>query len=67
MEKTQREYYLNEQMKAIKTELGGEEDSDEIADLTKDIADTKFSKEARKKAKAELKKTLTNEPNVGRG
>lgn len=71
MEKTQREYYLNEQMKAIKTELGSEEDSDEIADLTKSIAETKFTKEARKNAHAELKKLsqmspMSAEANVSR-
>ena len=57
MEKTQREYYLNEQMKAIQKELGdGEDGGDELAELSEKIAKTKFSKEAREKAMAELKK-----------
>ncbi|MBP1850635.1 endopeptidase La [Rhizobium halophytocola] len=57
MEKTQREYYLNEQMKAIQKELGeGEDGRDEMAELEERIAKTKFSKEAREKADAEFKK-----------
>ncbi|MEP3266019.1 MAG: endopeptidase La, partial [Hyphomicrobiales bacterium] len=57
MEKTQREYYLNEQMKAIQKELGeGENGKDELQELEDKIAKTKFSKEARDKATAELKK-----------
>ncbi|MEP5780935.1 MAG: endopeptidase La, partial [Hyphomicrobiales bacterium] len=57
MEKTQREYYLNEQMKAIQKELGeGEDGKDELQELEDKIAKTKFSKEARDKATAELKK-----------
>ncbi|MBL6598701.1 MAG: endopeptidase La [Alphaproteobacteria bacterium] len=57
MEKTQREYYLNEQMKAIQKELGeAEESRDELAELEEQIAKTKFTKEAREKAQAELKK-----------
>jgi ATP-dependent Lon protease len=57
MEKTQREYYLNEQMKAIQKELGDNEDGgDELAELSEKISKTKFSKEAREKANAELKK-----------
>jgi len=57
MEKTQREYYLHEQMKAIQKELGEAEDSrDELAELEEQIAKTKFTKEAREKASAELKK-----------
>ena len=57
MEKTQREYYLNEQMKAIQKELGDNEDGgDELAELSEKIAKTKFSKEAREKATGELKK-----------
>ncbi len=63
MEKTQREYYLNEQMKAIQKELGeGEDGRDEVAELEEKIRKTRFSKEVREKVGAEVKKLRTMSP-----
>ncbi len=63
MERTQREYYLNEQMKAIQKELGdGSESQDELAEIETKISKTKLSKEAKEKALAELKKLKSMSP-----
>ena len=62
VEKTQREYYLNEQMKAIQKEIGDEEGKDELAEIEDKIKKTKLSKEAREKATHELKKLRQMSP-----
>jgi len=63
MERTQREYYLNEQMKAIQKELGdGDEGQNEVAELEEKIKDTKLSNEALEKSVAELKKLKAMSP-----
>ncbi len=62
MEKTQKEYYLNEQMKAIQKELGENEEIDEISEIEKKIEDLKLSKEAKEKCKSEIKKLKNMSP-----
>jgi len=71
MEKTQREYYLNEQMKAIQTELGGDDGKDEFSELQERIDETKLTKEAKEKVEKEMKKLrqmspMSAEANVSR-
>jgi len=71
MEKTQREYYLNEQMKAIQTELGGPDGKDEFAEIQERIDETKLTKEAKEKVEKEMKKLrqmspMSAEANVSR-
>ncbi len=62
MEKTQKEYYLNEQMKAIQKELGENEDLDEIAELEKKVNEYNLSKEAKDKCSSEIKKLKNMSP-----
>ena len=62
MEKTQKEYYLNEQMKAIQKELGENDDNDDISEIENKIEQLKLSKEAREKCKSELKKLKNMSP-----
>ena len=62
MEKTQKEYYLNEQMKAIQKELGDSDSTDELGEYAEKINSIKLSKEAKEKAEGELKKLKTMSP-----
>ncbi len=62
MEKTQKEYYLNEQMKAIQKELGENEENDEITEIEKKVEELNLSKEAKDKCKSELKKLKNMSP-----
>ncbi len=62
MEKTQKEYYLNEQMKAIQKELGDNDDLDEVAEIEKKLETVKLSKEAKEKCKSEIKKLKNMSP-----
>ena len=62
MEKTQKEYYLNEQMKAIQKELGENDDLDEISEIEKKLNEINLTSEAKEKCKAELKKLKTMSP-----
>jgi len=62
MEKTQKEYYLNEQMKAIQKELGDNDDTDDITEIEKKINSVKLTKDANEKCKSELKKLKNMSP-----
>ena len=62
MEKTQKEYYLNEQMKAIQKELGESEDLDEVGELERKISDIPLPKEAKDKCRSEIKKLKSMSP-----
>ncbi|MDA8888480.1 endopeptidase La [Hellea sp.] len=71
MEKTQKDYYLNEQMKAIQNELGGAEGNDEFSELQERVSSVKLSKEAKEKVDVEIKKlrqmsSMSAEANVSR-
>ena len=68
MEKTQREYYLNEQMKAIQKELGkdGEDGTDDLQELEKKLESLKLPKDVREKNCIRIQKTQTDESNVCR-
>jgi len=62
MEKTQKEYYLNEQMKAIQKELGDNDDTDDITEIEKKINSVKLTKDANEKCKSELRKLKNMSP-----